>query len=86
VVERLEVPLEDPQAALERAIIDDFLRSHGHDPRALWRLPTDQIKAVLCQAAQYAAIRLAEHEARAHYVHEMHGTLDPIHMRSRLKA
>jgi len=73
-----EVPLEEPQAALERAFIDEYLRVHGHDLRVLWTLPGDQVKAILREAALYAAMRLAELEARAHYVHEIHGVLGGV--------
>jgi hypothetical protein len=73
MAERPEVPLEEPQAALERAFIDDYLRSHGHDLRTLHMLPAEQVKHVLREAALYAAAKLAELEARAHYIHEIHG-------------
>jgi hypothetical protein len=51
---------------------------HGHDLRVLWTLPGDQVKAILREAALYAAMRLAELEARAHYVHEIHGVLGGV--------
>ena len=35
-------------------------------------LPPDQAKTLLEAASTYAAGRLAEFEARAHYVHEIH--------------
>ena len=73
MAERPEVPLEEPQAALERAFIDEHLRAHGHDLRTLYTLPAEQVKHVLREAALYAAAKLAELEARAHYVHEIHG-------------
>ena len=50
-------PMEDPEAQLERAFIDEYLRLHGHDPEA---------------ASIYAAGKLAEFESRAHYVHDIH--------------
>jgi hypothetical protein len=75
IFERPEVPLEEPQAALERAFIDDYLRTHGHSLSALHFLPAEQAKNILQQAVFYAATRLAELEARAHYVHELHGAL-----------
>ena len=83
--ERLEVPLEEPQAALERAIIDEFLAARGLDLRMLSRLPADQIKEILREAALHAGARLAEHEARAHYVHEIHGVVAPIPQKSKIK-
>jgi hypothetical protein len=71
--ERSEFPLEEPQAALERAFIDEYLRAHGHDLRMLHKLPADQVQGVLREAALYAATKLAELEARSHYIHEIHG-------------
>jgi len=71
--ERSEFPLEEPQAALERAFIEEYLRAHGHDLRTLHKLPTDQVKGVLREAALHAATKLAELEARAHYIHDIHG-------------
>jgi hypothetical protein len=71
------VPLEEPQAKLERALIDEYLRSHGHDLRKLHELPAERIKSVLRDAALYAAGRLAEVEARASYVHGIHGAAEP---------
>jgi hypothetical protein len=75
--ERPEVPLEEPQAALERALIDEYLKTRGHDLRTLRMLPEDQVQGLLREAVQYAASRLAELEARAHYVHELHGAMAP---------
>ena len=73
MAERPEVPLEEPQAALERAFIAEYLRAHGHDLRTLYTLPAEQVKHVLREAALHAAAKLAELEARAHYIHEIHG-------------
>jgi hypothetical protein len=75
--DRSEFPIEEPEAALERAFIDDYLKTHGHDPRALRMLPEEQVRTILREAVQYAAARLAELEARAHYVNELHGALPP---------
>jgi hypothetical protein len=72
--ERAEIPLEEPQAALERTFMDEYLRAHGHDLRTMYKLPADQVRHVLREAALYAAARLAELEARAHYIHEIQGT------------
>lgn len=66
-------PIQDPEGQLERALIDDFLRARGLDAAALHALPEDQAKRVLTEASAYAAMKLAEVEARAHYVHEIHG-------------
>jgi hypothetical protein len=68
------LPVHDPERELERAIIDGFLRERGLDPAALKALPDDERKHVLEQASIYAAGKLAEIEARAHYVGELHRT------------
>jgi hypothetical protein len=73
MVERPDVPMEEPHAALERAFIDEYLRIHDHSLHSVYALPADERKDILREAAQYAAIRLAELEARAHYIHEIHG-------------
>ena len=63
--------MEDPQRRLEQAFIDKYLRVHGHEPEAVRLLPPDRAKVLLEAASTYAAGRLAEFEARAHYVHEI---------------
>ena len=65
--------ITDPNAILERALIDEFILSHGYDPARLRELPDDQRRRLLSDASKHAAARLAEMEARAHYVHELHG-------------
>ena len=65
--------LEDPESLLERAFIEEFLRARGHDPRGLAALPEDERMRLLQAASVYAAGKLAEVEARAHFVREIHG-------------
>ena len=71
--DRIDVPpLEEPLAELERRIIDEYIRDHGHDPAALRASPDAQARKLLVDAAIYAATRLSEVEARSHYVRELH--------------
>ena len=72
-IERADAPLEDPQGRLERAFIEDYLRSIGIDPSRVAELPVERMRVVLRAAAQFAALKLAEVDARAAYVHEIHG-------------
>ena len=65
--------ITDPNAVLERALIEDFIRSHGQDPSRLHELPEDERRRLESAASRHAAARLAEMEARALYVHELHG-------------
>lgn len=66
-------PMEAPEGPLERALIKEFLRARGLDERALQALPEDEAKRVLTEASVHAAAKLTEVEARAHFVHEIHG-------------
>ena len=71
--ERAETALEDPQAQLERALIDEFLQKHGCSLTTIDRKPAAERRSLLRQASLYAVTRLAEIDARAAYVHELHG-------------
>jgi hypothetical protein len=64
--------MADPEAQLERAFIDEYLRLHGHDPLTVRSLPEAQVMTLLEAASTYAAGRLAEFQSRAHYVHDIH--------------
>ena len=65
-------PMEDPEAQLERAFIDEYLQLHGHDPEAVRWLPEAHVTTLLQAASIYAAGKLAEVESRAHYVQGIH--------------
>ncbi len=68
---------EDPNAHLETALIDEFLRARGFELRKLDELPEEEAIVLLRQACAYATVRLAELESRAHFIHEIHGTAHP---------
>lgn len=65
--------MQDRQGQLERALIDEYIRARGFDPRRVNELPDEQLRRLLTDASIYAAAKLAEVESRAHYVHEIHG-------------
>ena len=71
----LDVPaLEDPEGQLETSLIDGFLQARGLDWTAVHALPEDEANRVMMEASVYASAKLAEIEARAHFVHELHNT------------
>jgi hypothetical protein len=72
MAERADSPLEDPAARLERTLIDEYLRRQGRSREELPSLPADVRLALLRDAEVYAAGRMAEIEARAHYVDDLH--------------
>ena len=72
--ERAETSIEDPQAQLERTLIDQYLQERGCSLQTLMSKPAEESRALLVQASLYAAGRLAEIDARAAYIHEIHDT------------
>ena len=65
--------MKDPEAQLEQSLIEEFLRGHGHDLQSVRALPEHEATRLWHQAAAYAGAKLAEVEARAHFLHELHG-------------
>jgi hypothetical protein len=72
MAERSEVPISAPEAKLERALIEEFLQRQGYSYGDLASLPRERRLQLLCDADLYAAGRMAEIEARAHYVEDLH--------------
>jgi hypothetical protein len=66
-------PLDDSEGPLARALREEFLRARGLGSAALRAMPEDAARRILAEASVYAATKLAEVEARAHFVHELHG-------------
>ena len=65
-------PIEDPEAKLERAFVDQFLAQQGESRQSIAAMPEAKRTAILREARAYASARLAEVQARAHYVNELH--------------
>lgn len=66
-------PLEEPQAELERQLINEYLRAAGHDVTALRARTDGEARDLLARASAYAAGRLTEVESRSHYVKSLRG-------------
>ena len=64
-------PMEEPQAELERRLIDEYLRKAGYDPDTLRARHDDEARKLLTAASVYAAAKLTEIESRSHYVREL---------------
>jgi len=67
------LPLEEPLAELERRLIDEFLRSAGHDPDVLRARHDDESRHLLVEASAYASNKMAEIETRGHYLRALRG-------------
>jgi hypothetical protein len=70
--ERSEFQVTDPNAGLERALIEEFLAKRGHTTASVQALPIEEMEQLLKEACLYASGRITEVESRAHYVDEMH--------------
>lgn len=64
-------PVEDRNALLEKALIEDYLRGKGYSHEDLKKLPADLVEKLMKEASQYASLKLEEVEARAHFVKEL---------------
>jgi hypothetical protein len=64
--------MRDPEAQLEDRLIEQYLRSKGFERAELAAMPEEQARRLMREASAYAAAKLAEVEARAHFVHDLH--------------
>ena len=64
--------IQAPNASLENLLIEEFLESRGHTRRSVRKLAAAEASAVLRAANEHASVRLAEIEARARYIQEIH--------------
>ncbi len=71
-------PVEDPNALLERALIEEYLKTKGYTHEDLKKLPADLVEKLMKEASQYASLKMEEVEARAHFVKELHNDTSPL--------
>jgi hypothetical protein len=66
-------PLAEPLAGLERTLIEAYAAGAGYDIESLRTRTDEQARELLKNASLYASERLAEVEARSHYLHSLKG-------------
>jgi hypothetical protein len=66
-------PIEEPLAELERLLISEYVTAAGLDLATLLLRHDEQATRILSEATSHAAARLAEVEARSHYLKKLHG-------------
>ncbi len=76
-IENVE-PVEDRNALLEKALIDEYLHGKGYSLEGLKKLPADLVEKLMKEASQYASLKMEEVEARAHFVKELHDDASPL--------
>ena len=64
---------EGPESALERMLIDEYLKLQGFSSvKELCKLPDDEAKQMMINACRYASLKLAEVESTNRFQHEIH--------------
>lgn len=72
--EKDTLPMESPQAGLEKMYIEEYLQGKGFAWKQIITLPEAEAKLLMIEACRYASNKLAEVESRAHLRHEIHGS------------
>lgn len=60
-----EIMAAGPQATLEHQFIEEYLRGKGHQWHDVAAMPVEAAKLLMTEACRYAALKLAEIEARS---------------------
>lgn len=71
-------PVADPEALMERSLMNEFLQAHGASLATLHGLPAEQAEVLLKEASRYASTKLMEVEARSRFIASIHGDVDLI--------
>lgn len=71
-------PVEDRNAILEKALIEEYLKEKGYTLETLKKLPPAAAGKLMKEALQYASLKLEEVAARAHFVKELHDDSSPL--------
>lgn len=71
-------PVEDPNAMLEKALIEEYLKEKGYTHDDLKKLPAELAEKLMKEASQYASLKMEEVEAQAHFVKELHDDAAPL--------
>ena len=66
--------MSDRQTQLVEHYIEEYLKNRGHTWQSLQSLPAAEARRIYIDASTYASTRLAEIEARAHAVEDIHGS------------
>ena len=70
--------IEDPNALLEKALIEEYLHKKGYSRKGLKKLPTEQVETLMKEATLYASLKMEEVKARAHFIEELHDDSSPF--------
>jgi hypothetical protein len=58
---------EGPQSALERNLLEEYLREKGYTLQDLQKLPEAEARQLMSDACTYVSLRLTEIESKSHF-------------------
>ena len=62
-----------PQSAMERRFLEEFLQTRGQTLASLKSLPEEQARRLMTEACNYASLKLAQMESKAHFRETIRG-------------
>jgi hypothetical protein len=65
-------PVEDRNAMLEKALIEEYLHEKGYSHEDLKTLPADVLEILMKEASRYASLKMEEVSARARFIKGLH--------------
>jgi hypothetical protein len=65
-------PMEDRNALLERALIEEYLNDKGYTHEDLKKLPAEVVEKLMKEASRFASLKMEEVSARAHLIKDLH--------------
>lgn len=71
-------PVEDPNALLEKALIEEYLHEKGYSRKGLRKLPAELVETLMKEATRYASLKMEEVKARAHFIEDLHEDSSPF--------
>jgi hypothetical protein len=71
-------PVEDRNALLEKALIEEYLHEQGYSLKAIKKLPPELADRLMKGASKYASLKMEEVSARAHFIKELHDDASPL--------
>jgi len=71
-------PMEDRNAMLERALIEEYLNDKGYTHEDLKKLPAEVVEKLMKEASQYASLKMEEVASRAKFIKELKDNASPL--------
>jgi hypothetical protein len=71
-------PIEDRNAMLENALIEEYLNEKGYTHEDLKKLPAEVVEKLMKEASQYASLKMEEVASRAKFIKDLHDNASPL--------